>query len=114
MINNSFSYGRHKDDSDIDVNINEHLSSSQLLRKSTKPFGSLTIENKTITLSMKRCNEILDDCASAWSKLNLKKVENVDIEIDGYTFKMNAERIELLADTLQRTKDVAFKKYRFN
>lgn len=112
-INNSFAYNKNKQDSDIDVQINGHISENQLLRKSTKPFGKLLLAGKEIPLSMRRCNEIIDDCASAWSRISLKKVSEVAIEVDGYEFQMNAERIELLADTLQRTKDVVLKKYRF-
>lgn len=112
-INNSFAYNKNTQDSDIDVQLNEHISENQLLRKSTKPFGKLSIGGKDIALSMRRCNEIIDDCASAWANLNLKKEKSVEIEVDGFKFAMNAERIELLADTLQRTKDVVIKKYRF-
>jgi hypothetical protein len=112
-INNSFAYNRNMQDSDIDVKINEHISEHQLLRKSNKPFGTMDIAGKRIEISMRVCNEIIDDCASAWSLLNLKNTKSVIIEVSGNQFQMNAERIELLADTLQRTKDVVLKKYRF-
>ena len=112
-INNSFSYNKNKQDSDIDVNLNNHISENQLSRKSTRPFGKLFINQKEISLSMKQCNAILDECASAWSTLNLKGLETTSIEIDGYEFEVNTVRVELIADTIQRTKDVVMKKYRF-